>query len=272
MRIGSSTRLLAVLGDPIAHSLSPTMHNAALTALGVDGVYVALRVTAAAFADTFDALARVGVAGNVTIPHKEAAERCVARKTELCAQAGACNTFWMEQGVLVGDNTDVGAIAAELGELGFPEGRWLVLGTGGSARAVALAASQVRVDLLVHSRDPAKAREFVRWARGLGVRARVAEPPLTADVVINATPLGLTPRDPLPIDPAVVHDARGALDLVYGAGETPWVRSLRHAGVVARDGRGVLVRQGALAWERFFPDHPAPVEIMRAAVDRALRS
>ena len=148
------------------------MHNAALTALGVDGVYVALRVTAAAFADTFDALARVGVAGNVTIPHKEAAERSVARKTELCAQAGACNTFWMEQGVLVGDNTDVGAIAAELGELGFPEGRWLVLGTGGSARAVALAASQARVDLFVHSRDPAKAREFV----ALGPRAGRARP------------------------------------------------------------------------------------------------
>ncbi len=247
------------------------MHNAALTALGVDGVYVALRVAATAFADTFDALARVGVSGNVTIPHKEAAERSVSRKTELCAQAGACNTFWMEQGVLVGDNTDVPAIAAELDDLGFAEGRWLVLGTGGSARAVALAASQAKVDLIVHSRDPAKAREFVRWARGLAVRARVAEPPLTADVVINATPLGLTPRDPLPIDPGLLHDVRGALDLVYGVGETAWVRALRHSGVSARDGRGVLVRQGALAWTRFFPDQPAPVEIMRAAVDRALR-
>jgi shikimate dehydrogenase len=247
------------------------MHNAALTALGVDGVYVALRVAAAAFADTFDALARVGVAGNVTIPHKEAAERSLSRKTELCAQAGACNTFWMEQGVLVGDNTDVPAIAAELGELGFSEGRWLVLGTGGSARAVALAASQSRVDLLVHSRDPAKAREFVRWARGLGVRARVAESPLSVDVIINATPLGLAPADPLPIDPAVLHDARGALDLVYLPGETPWVHALRRGGISVRDGRGVLIRQGALAWERFFPDQPAPVEIMRAAVDRALR-
>jgi len=271
VRIGSNTRLLAVLGDPVAHSLSPVMHNAALTALGVDGVYVALQVAAPAFADTFDALARVGVAGNVTIPHKEAAERSVSRKTELCAQAGACNTFWMEHGVLVGDNTDVAAIAAELAELGFREGRWLVLGTGGSARAVALAAAQARVDLLVRSRDAARSQEFVAWARGLGVRARVGEPPLAVDVVINATPLGLGADDPLPIPLAALRDVRGALDLVYRPGETRWVRELRRGGLTTRDGRGALVRQGAAAWQRFFPDVGAPVEVMRAAVDRALR-
>jgi len=271
VRIGSNTRLFAVLGDPIAHSLSPVMHNAALTALGVDGVYVALRVAPAAFADTFDALARVGVAGNVTLPHKEAAERCVSRKTELCTQAGACNTFWMEDGVAVGDNTDVAAIAAELAELGFPEGRWLVLGTGGSARAVALAAAQTRVDLLVRSRVATRARAFVHWARGLGVRAHIAEPPLAADVVINATPLGLAPDDPLPIAFAALRDTRGALDLVYRPGETRWVRELRRGGLATRDGRGVLVRQGALAWQRFLPEQDAPVEIMRAAVDHALR-
>jgi shikimate dehydrogenase len=247
------------------------MHNAALAALGLDGVYVALRVAPAAFADTFDALARVGVAGNVTVPHKEAAERCVTRKTELCARAGACNTFWMEDGVPVGDNTDVGAIAAELAELGFPEGRWLVVGTGGSARAVALAAAQAKVDLLVRSRDANRVQEFVRWARSLGVRAHPAEPPVTADVVINATPLGLAPDDPLPIDLGALRDAPVALDLVYRPGGTRWVRELRRGGLTVRDGRGVLVRQGALAWRRFFPDQDPPVEIMRAAVDRALR-
>lgn len=271
MRIGSSTRLLAVLGDPVAHSLSPLMHNAALRALGVDGVYVALRVPAAGFAETLAALGRVGVAGNVTIPHKQAAERCVSRKTDLCAQAGACNTFWMEQGVMVGDNTDVAAIASELAELGFPQGRWLVLGTGGSARAVALAARQSGADLLVRSRDAGRARDFARWASGLGVRAHTTEPPLAADVVVNATPLGLASEDPLPVDPAALHEVHGALDLVYRVGETRWVRELRRQGVSARDGRGVLVCQGAAAWERFFPGEPAPAEIMRAAVDRALR-
>lgn len=272
MRIGSNTRLLAVLGDPIAHSLSPTMHNAALDALGVDAVYVALRVSPGVFSDTFRALGALGIAGNVTVPHKEAAERDVTRKTDLCARAGACNTYWVEQGALVGDNTDVPAIAAELEELGVAGGRWLVIGTGGSARAVALAAADARADLAVHSRNARRAREFADWATGLRVKAQVAAPPFAADVVVNATPLGLASDDPLPLDPDGLREIRAALDLVYSPGETRWAHELRRRSIATRDGRGVLVRQGALAWERFFPDRPAPIEIMRAAVERALRA
>lgn len=270
MRIGGSTRLLAVLGDPIAHSLSPAMHNAGITALGLDAVYMAFRTPAATFPDTFRALAQLGVAGNVTIPLKGAAERCVARKTELCTRVGACNTFWVEQGTLVGDNTDAPAVAAELTELGADGGRWLLLGAGGSARAVAVAASDAHAELFVRSRDPERARGFVEWAATHGTRVHLAAPPVAADVVVNTTPLGHG-DDTLPIEPAAVRDVRAALDLVYRAGESRWVRELRGAGITARDGRGVLVRQGALAWARFFPDHPAPVEVMRAAVERALR-
>lgn len=248
------------------------MHNAALAALGVDAVYIALRVTPGAFPETFRALGALAVAGNVTVPHKEAAERALARKTDLCARAGACNTYWVEQGTLVGDNTDVPAIAAELAELGVTGGRWLVVGTGGSARAVALAAAAARADLSVHSRDARRARAFAEWATGHGVEARVATAPFAADVVVNATPLGLAAEDPLPIDPGAVSGIRAALDLVYRTGESRWVRALQGGAIPARDGRGVLVRQGALAWERFFPDRPAPVEIMRAAVERALRA
>jgi shikimate dehydrogenase len=271
VRIGGNTRLLAVLGDPIAHSLSPVMHNAAIAALGLEAVYVALRVPAAAFPDAFTALGGLGLAGNVTVPLKGAAERCVTRKTDLCARTGACNTFWVEQGTLVGDNTDVPAIAAELADLGVSNGRWLLLGTGGSARAVVIAAAEARAELVVRSRDPSRARALVDWATTHGVRAHVATAPLAADVIVNATPLGMNGDDQLPIEPGAVRDLRGALDLVYLRGETRWVRELRRQGAVARDGRGVLARQGALAWARFFPDQPAPVEIMRAAVERALR-
>jgi shikimate dehydrogenase len=273
VRIGGNTRLLAVLGDPTAHSLSPVMHNAAITALGLDAVYVALRVPAAAFPDTFAALGAVGLAGNVTVPLKGAAERCVSRKTDLCARTGACNTFWVEQGAIVGDNTDVPAIAAELAELGLNGGRWLLLGTGGSARAVAIAAADARADLSVRSRDPARARGLVEWATTQGARAQVAdrEGPLKAEVIVNATPLGMNGDDALPIDPGTVRELRGVLDLVYRRGETRWVREARRQGTLARDGRGVLVRQGALAWTRFFPEHSPPVEVMRAAVERALR-
>ncbi|MGH7612725.1 MAG: shikimate dehydrogenase family protein [Gemmatimonadales bacterium] len=271
MRIGGSTRLLAVLGDPIAHSLSPAMHNAGIVALGLDAVYMGFRTPAATFPDTLRALAQLGVAGNVTIPLKGAAERCVARKTDLCTRVGACNTFWVEQGILVGDNTDAPAVAAELTELGADGGRWLLLGAGGSARAVAVAASDAQAELFVRSRDPERARGFVEWAAARGTRVRLAASPLVADVVVNTTPLGQNGDDSLPIEPAAVRDLRTALDLVYRPGASRWVRVLRDAGITARDGRGVLVRQGALAWARFFPEHPAPVEVMRAAVERALR-
>jgi shikimate dehydrogenase len=272
VEIGANTRLLAVIGDPVAHSLSPLMHNAAIRCLGLDAVYVGLQTPGAALAEVLTALAVVGAAGNVTVPHKEAVERLVARKTDLCARAGACNTYWTEGGVLVGDNTDVGGIREALQSLGANGGgRWLVLGTGGAARAALIAARDLRAELYVQSRDPERARAFADWGASRGVPVHVAHGPVAAEVAINATPLGLKETDPLPTEPGAVKELEVALDLVYGRGETRWVRAQRRAGVTARDGREMLVRQGAAAFTRFFPGQSAPVEVMRAAVERALR-
>ncbi|HEY3279212.1 MAG TPA: shikimate dehydrogenase [Gemmatimonadales bacterium] len=275
METGASTRLLAILGDPVAHSLSPAMHNAACRALGIDAQYLALHVPAPALGTVLQALAATGGAGNVTVPHKEAVERSVARKTDVCARAGACNTFWTEDGALVGDNTDVagiGAALSALGQNGGKGGRWLVIGTGGSARAVAIAAVDAGAALWVRSRHPDRARQFAQWAAGAGARVEPAHGPTKVDAVINATPLGLAEGDPLPIDPKDLPGVRVALDLVYARGETRWVRMLRARGVAAADGRDVLVHQGAAAFSRFFPGFVAPVEVMRAAVERALRA
>ena len=275
MEISASTRLLAVIGDPVAHSLSPVMHNAAIRVLGLDAVYVALRTPAAALPSLLTACAAAGVAGNVTVPHKEAVERCLARKTELCGSVGACNTFWTEHGELVGDNTDVAGVRAcleQLGGGGNGAGRWLLIGTGGAARAVAVVAAGTKAELHVLSRDAARARAFADWARSRGVNAQPARGALQPELAINATPLGLKESDPLPLDPARASRLAGALDLVYTPGETRWVRTLRAAGIAAQDGREMLVRQGAAAFSRFFPGHEAPLEVMRAAVTRALRA
>lgn len=247
------------------------MHNAALRVLGLDAVYVALRTPAAALPSMLTALASVGGAGNVTLPHKEAVERCVTRKTELCARVGACNTFWAEHGALVGDNTDVAGIQAALRQLGVDGGgTWLVVGTGGSARAVAVAAAEAKADLHVLSRDAARARDFAEWAREQGARATPARGTLDLDVAINATPAGLKDTDPLPLDPQSARHLRVALDLVYAPGGTRWVRELTAQGIRAQDGREVLLHQGAAAFTRFFPDEVPPLDAMRAAVNRAL--
>ena len=273
MEISANTRLLTVIGDPVAHSLSPAMHNAACRALGLDAVYIALQVPPASLPAVLAMQAAIGAAGNVTVPHKEAVERSVARKTDVCARVGACNTFWTEDGGLVGDNTDVFGVAAALDQIGAAQHgeRWLVVGTGGSARATAVTAAERGAKLFVRSRDASRAKVFAEWATGIGVATTVATGPIEVDVAINATPLGLAGHDPLPIDVNHIPGVQRALDLVYAPGETRWVHVLRERGIEAMDGREMLVQQGAAAFERFFPGTDAPTEVMRAAVQRALR-
>src|SRR6266516_3244707 len=249
------------------------MYNAAMRALGLVAADHALHTHAGAPPSCLGALAGAGAARSVTRPHKEAAERCVARKTDLCARVGACNTFWAEHGELVGDNTDVAGVLACLKRLGVDgASRWLLVGTGGTARAVAVAAAELRAEVHVLSRDAARAQRFADWARGQGARAHPARGALEPEVAINATPLGLKETDPLPLDPARTERLSAALDLVYCRGGTRWVRALRAAGIPAHDGREMLVQQGVAAFGRFFPGHAPPVEVMRAAVNRALRA
>jgi shikimate dehydrogenase len=263
--------VFAILGDPVAHSLSPAMQNAAFRVLGLDAVYVPLRCSATDLPGLMTSLARAGGGGNVTIPHKAVAARSVGRPSAWVRAIDACNTFWSDGGgdaPVIGDNTDIEGILAALDRLQAPAGPWLLAGTGGSARAVAAAASERGATVAVTSRDAARAAGFAAWAQeALGVRS--AEP-AHCRVLINATPLGRGAGDPDPIPAGSAPDAAVALDLVYARGETGWVRRARARGLVAADGREVLVRQGAAAFSRWFPGKQAPIEAMRAAVHAAL--
>ncbi len=271
MRIAASSRLLAVIGDPVAHSLSPAMHNAAITALGLDAVYVALRVRAAGVAHVIRAFETVGIAGNVTLPHKVDVARLLIRLTPLASELQAVNTFWPEGERLMGHNTDVGGVLDALDAL-EADGPWLVAGTGGAARAVAAAARERDVPLLVRSRDPDRARQFVEWAGELGLDQVHVDDGRSIGAAVNATPLGLEAGD----GPAVPTDRldrrTAALDLVYAPGLTPWIRACRARGLRADDGRTMLVAQGARAFEHFFPGRAAPRAVMAAAAERALET
>lgn len=266
--IAGTTRVFAVLGDPVAHSLSPAMHNAAFRALGLPAVYVALRCNAADVPGLIGALARANGGGNVTVPHKEVAARAVDRRLGVVEAAGACNTFWGDNGAVVGENTDVPGLLAALDRLAPADGPWLIAGTGGGARAAAIAARTRGVAVAIQSRRDDRRRDFEAWATSVGVSLAA---PAACQVLLNTTPLGLQAADPPPVQRTAAPEASVALDMVYRRGETSWVRAMRAAGLRAADGREMLVAQGARAFERWFPGKSAPVEVMRAAVAAALR-
>jgi shikimate dehydrogenase len=265
MRISGSTRVYALLGDPVAHTMSPSMHNAAFTALGLDAVYVAIRCSAPELAGIMRTLALNGGGGNITVPHKQAAARVLA-DAGVHAPAGV-NTFWGVNGTLQGAETDSAGIRTALHRLGVTDGKWCVVGTGGSALATLRAASVMGAHVAVRSRTAEAAQRFMARARAAGIPAAVPE---ECTPVINCTPLGLHDTDPLPVPLEEMPPGLFALDLVYRPGGTKWVQALRARGIRASDGREVLLGQGIAAFEQWFPQHRAPVEVMRAALRRAL--
>ena len=140
--INGATRVFAILGDPVSHSLSPVMQNAAFRALGLPAIYVPLQCSADDLPGLMRALGRAGGGGNVTVPHKEVAAYAVDVRRDLVATVESCNTFWDEEGRLVGDNTDVRGVLAALHRLELSNAPWLIAGTGGGGRAAVIAAKE----------------------------------------------------------------------------------------------------------------------------------
>lgn len=265
--VNGKTRVFLLLGSPVVHSVSPAMQTAAFRALGLNAIYAPLQCDAPDVADIMRIVSQSGGGGNVTLPFKGDAAQALAQVSPLVRETGACNTFWMEGQGVAGENTDVAGVNAALDLLEAPATAWLLLGTGGSARAVVAAAQRKGAAIAVKSRTAAKQAEFERWAAGLGVKRASPE---ECQVVINATPLGLHPSDPLPIPPAGVPGVVAALDLVYGRDGTRWSRAMADRGARSADGREAVVAQGAAAFKCWFPDADPPVEVMRAVVNARL--
>jgi shikimate dehydrogenase len=258
---------LVLLGHPVAHSLSPRFQNAALAAAGIALRYEALDVAPEQLAETLRVLLALRGAGNVTIPHKEAVFAACARVSPVAERVGAVNTFWTDEGHLIGHNTDVGGFDAAIrARFGVP-GAWrvAVLGAGGSASAVLAAVERwPGARAVVSARTSARAEALVaRFARTAELAPDVAAAVLGADLVVNATPLGLR-DEPGPIDPSTLSAKTRVYDLVYQRGGTAWVRLARARGLEAEDGLGMLIEQGALAFERWFGIGPDRA-LMRAA-------
>jgi shikimate dehydrogenase len=264
MEIGSTTRLIVLLGNPVQHSLSPGIQNAAIRAAGLDAVYVALRCDGDHLEGLLRGIARAGGGGNVTVPHKERAARLLDVRTPAVERTGACNTFWESDGRLHGDNTDVEGFATAARTLiGPPAGsRVLVLGAGGAARAAVLALISASAEAVhVLGRTPTRARALRDDLDETGRTVVALEEPSALlgeayDLVVNATPLGLRPEDSLPLDLDQPGRTGAVLDLACYHEPTAWLRAARARQIPAADGRHMLIWQGAAAFRRWFGRDP----------------
>jgi shikimate dehydrogenase len=261
---------LVLLGHPVAHSLSPIFQNAALRAAGIPLLYEAVDVLPRDLRALLKKLKDLGVAGNVTIPHKIAVHASCDELTDVAKRVGAVNTFWFESGRLYGDNTDVGGFDAAARALLGGEtvgARIVVLGSGGAAAAVITALEQwadARVAIVARNFDHASklARRFLDVARVEKSAERAVE---DATLIVNATPVGQREAEQ-PLDIGIIPKTAAVMDLVYRrGGGTPWVKAARKSGNPAADGLPMLLEQGALSFQRWFGIEPDR-EVMRQSL------
>lgn len=251
------------------------MHNAAFRYLGLDWIYLAFEVAPGSVHAAFAGARALGLGGlSVTIPHKAAALAAVDQATAAGRAIGAVNTIVARgDGSLLGDNTDGAGFLASLADEHFdPTGRvCAVVGGGGAARAVVYALGGARAkEVVVVNRTPERAESAAALAGAAG-RVGVAADLDRVDLVVNATPLGLAGTDPeaFPFDPGLLGPGQLLVDLVPNPAVTALMRAVRDRGASATGGLGMLVHQGALAFE-LWTGQPAPLDVMRAAAVQAL--
>jgi shikimate dehydrogenase len=271
--LSGHTRVVGVIGDPVSHSLSPTLHNAAFEALGLDWVYVAFPVARGRGADAVAAASALGLAGlNVTMPHKEdVAAACDELSPDAAALRSVNTVVARPDGRAFGDSTDgpgfLDALADEAIDVsGKPV---LVLGAGGAARAVILALGRAGAAVAVAARRPDAAESAAALAPGATAIALGAADSAAFSVIVNATPLGMSGGDPLPVDPGSLHAGQAVVDLVYHPADTPLLTAARAGGATAVNGLGMLLHQAARSFA-LWTGEPAPLDAMRAAVTTAL--
>jgi len=261
-----ATRRLAVLGQPIAHSRSPAMHNAALAELGMDGEwsYEAIEVGPDRFEQRVRAMPEEGFVGaNVTVPHKGSALAVADSLSETAREIGAANTLSFDEGEVHAENTDAGGFLAALPE-SVSGARALVLGAGGAGRAVVWALVREGAEVGVWNRTALRSQHLCEELGG----HPVAEPdPGAYELIVNTTTVGLEGEDPfseLPLRSAAFGSGQTVVDLVYGREPTALVEAAAAAGAAVIDGIEVLVQQGALSFQIWTGREP-PLDAMRAA-------
>lgn len=282
MPISGRTQIVGIIGDPVAHSLSPAMQNAAFRALKLDYAYVAFHVRPADVRQALTGIRALGIAGvNVTVPHKERVIRWLDSISPTARRAGAVNTIVHRKGQLHGDNTDVAGFLHALRDARFQlrNRRVLVIGAGGVARAVLTALAQGQAAAVtVANRTVPRARRLARDFRSRTLQATgtslaaLQDPEVLAavDLIVNATSVGLHAERFFPLAYAATRSSCLFVDLIYRA-HTDFLIRAEHARRRVLDGTGMLLHQGAAAFT-LWTGHAAPVAVMRAALRTATAS
>ena len=285
MKISGKTRVCGIIGDPVEHSLSPVMHNAAFEELNLDFVYVPFRVRREELGEAIIGARSLNLHGlNVTMPHKNAAMKYLDEIDSTARSIGAVNTILNKEGRLIGYNTDgIGALKA-LKENGItPKGKkLLLLGAGGAGKAIAFHAAQEAEELVILNRTPQKAKKLAEALRkesnkkinGNAFSTEIMKQELRdADILVNATSVGMHPDvNQSLVSPSLLKPDLCVMDIIYNPLETKLAKDAKAVGAKVVPGIEMLAYQGAASFE-IWTNHPAPVKVMKqTALNKLLES
>lgn len=284
MKISGKTKVCGLIGDPVEHSLSPSIQNAAFDHLGLDYVYAVFPVTRNNLKKAIEGMRSLGLHGlNVTMPHKTDVTRYLDELDETAKSVGSVNTILNSNGSLIGYTTDgIGALRALRYGGADPSGKKIVLlGAGGASRSVSFALIREAKESVILNRTSEKAERLVHDITTLlGGSAKVTAGRLTnenvekalidADILINATPVGMHPKEQeTPVDRKLLRPGLVVFDLVYEPLETRLLREAAQIGAKTVNGLSMLVHQGAASFE-IWTGVKAPIEVMMRAATREL--
>jgi len=285
MEINGKTEVYALIGNPVTHTFSPSIHNAAFSSLGLNAVYLAFNVAGGDLKEVLASFRAIGVKGfNVTIPHKERITSFLDDMDEEASMIGAVNTVLYSNGHLKGFNTDgAGFIEAVRKDFGTEVRgkKYLIIGAGGAAKAVSFALARRGAARLVICDLKEELAQTLAGALSKKTAADALaiqkdgpgfnELLLDSDFIVNATPCGMNKKDSPPIDCRYIRRGQYVYDLIYNPADTPLLREAAKKGAKVSNGSSMLLYQGMLAF-RIWTGRNAPAQAMKRALAKALKS
>lgn len=286
-QITGKTKLLGIIGDPVEHSLSPVMHNAAIASLGLDYIYVPFPVKQGDLATVLTGFSAFDLVGfSITIPHKQEIIPLLTEISDDAANIGAVNTVWRTASGWKGTNTDAEGFIAPLKVMSrdWSKTTPVILGNGGAARAVIAGLTNLGCpEIHIVGRDPNKlARFYQSWSHSSKITSllkihnwnNLSSLIPAADLLINTTPVGMSPHvDASPVEESLMQKLKPkaiAYDLIYTPNPTQFLKQAQAQGIMAIDGLEMLVQQGVAALQIWL-QQPVPVDVMRDSLKKYLR-